>query len=143
MTDALYQDAILAHAKASHGAGRLEDADGTATVDNPLCGDRVTMDVTLDDAGNIARLGHKVRGCVLCNAVSSVLADHAAGLSPEDLHAVGEVFEAMIRGGGPVPEGWPDLSAFEPVREAKSRHECVLLPFEALEQAVEDARRSG
>lgn len=142
MTDSLYQDAILSHAKAAHGAGRLEDADGTATVDNPLCGDRVTMDVALDDQGRIARLGHKVRGCMLCTAVSSVLADHAHGLSPDDLSAAGAAFAAMIRHDGPVPAGWPDLAAFEPVRAAKSRHECVLLPFEALEQAVEDAARS-
>jgi NifU-like protein involved in Fe-S cluster formation len=45
----------------------------------------------------------------------------------------------MIRDGGTVPDGWPDLAAFEPVRDAKSRHECVLLPFEALEQAVKEA----
>jgi nitrogen fixation NifU-like protein len=139
MTDSLYQDAIMAHAKAAHGAGRLEQPDGTATVDNPLCGDRVTMDVALDDQGRIARLGHKVRGCVLCSAVASVLGDHADGLTAEELHRVGTAFEAMIREGEPVPEEWPDLSAFEPVRAAKSRHECVLLPFEALEQAVKDA----
>ena len=45
MGSQLYSDAILATAKARHGHGRLDHPDGTATCDNPLCGDRVTVDL--------------------------------------------------------------------------------------------------
>jgi nitrogen fixation protein NifU and related proteins len=34
---------------------------------------------------------------------------------------------------------WPELAAFEPVHRHKSRHDCVLLPFDALTQALEQA----
>ncbi len=138
MPDALYQQAILKHAKAAIGAGRLENATAEATVDNPLCGDRVTVSLSLDD-GTIAAIGHEVRGCVLCQASASVLAQHGPGMTPDDVQAVYEAFQTMIREDGPVPEGWPDLGTFDPVRAAKSRHECVLLPFEAATKALNSA----
>ena len=40
----------------------------SARRDNPLCGDRVTIDVRLDDSGKIAEIAHQVRGCLLCQA---------------------------------------------------------------------------
>ena len=138
MPDSLYQQAILRHAKAAVGAGRLKNATVEATVDNPLCGDRVTVSLSLDD-GTITAIGHEVRGCVLCQASASVLAQHGVGLSPDEIHSVDAAFQTMIRDDGPVPEDWPDLSTFEPVRAAKSRHECVLLPFEAATKALNSA----
>lgn len=45
----------------------------TATVDNPLCGDRVTIDVKLA-GGKLAAIGHQVRGCLLCEAAAATIA---------------------------------------------------------------------
>ena len=138
MPDALYQQAIMKHAKAAIGAGRLENPSAEATVDNPLCGDRVTVSLTLEN-GTIGAIGHEVRGCVLCQASASVPAQHGPGLTRDDVEAVHDAFQIMIREDGPVPEGWPDLGTFDPVRAAKSRHECVLLPFEAATKALKAA----
>ena len=49
MTQQLYNDAILIEAKAAHGHGRLSAPDASITCDNPLCGDRVTIDLELGD----------------------------------------------------------------------------------------------
>lgn len=138
MIDALYQQAILGLARSAVGAGRLAAPDASATVDNPLCGDRITVDLTLAD-GRIAALGHRVRGCMLCEAVASLLGREAPGRAPEEMQRTGAAFSRMIREGGPVPEGWPELDAFTPVREARGRHECVLLPFNAVDTALRNA----
>ena len=138
MPDTLYHQAILEHARAAIGAGKLEGATAEATVDNPLCGDRVTVSLSLND-GVVTAVGHDVRGCVLCHASASLLAQHGVGQSEDAIRAVTSSFEAMIRDGGPVPEGWPDLETFEPVRAARSRHECVLLPFRAATRALDTA----
>ncbi len=74
MNDQLYQDRIVALAKAKTGAGRLAAPTKSARRDNPLCGDRVTIDVKLDGAGRIAEIAHQVRGCLLCQASASALA---------------------------------------------------------------------
>ena len=134
----IYQSPIIEHARAAIGAGRLADPQASITIDNPLCGDRVTVEVCMRD-GAVTGFAHEVRGCVLCEAAASVLGSHAIGLTPPELHAVAEAFDRMIRNGGPVPDGWPDLSAFQPVHEARSRHECVLLPFDALGRALAKA----
>lgn len=136
MVAQLYQKAIMAAAKEAHGAGRLSDADASATVDNPLCGDRITLDVKMDD-GQVAQIGHRVRGCLLCEAAASVLGAKAAGLPRHRLHEIAEAFESMIRQDGPTPQDWPELDVFTPVKAVKSRHECVLLPFNALLAAVD------
>ena len=67
----LYQKEILALAKQGSTPERLDAPDASARVDNALCGDRVTIDVTVSD-GKITGLGHKVQGCALCRDRRSV-----------------------------------------------------------------------
>ena len=139
MSDDLYQRAIMDRAKAPVRAGRLPSPDATATVDNPLCGDRVTVDVTLAD-GRITDIAHQVRGCALCQASASVLAAAAIGQTAAGLQAARDRLKAML-GGGETPEApWQELEIFTPVRRYKSRHECVILPFDALTQALGQAK---
>ena len=64
--DALYQDRILELAKAGQALPRLETPDATARVDNPICGDRVTLDFKLE-GGAIVAVGAKVQGAPACN----------------------------------------------------------------------------
>jgi len=139
MPDTLYHQAILEHAKAAIGAGKLDGATAEATVDNPLCGDRVTVSLSLD-GDIVTAVGHDVRGCVLCHASASLLAQHGVGQSEDAIRKAADDLALMIRDGGPVPEGWPDLETFEPVRAARSRHECVLLPFEAATRALDASK---
>lgn len=138
MSDALYHDALLAQAKAATRAGKLAAPDARVTLDNPLCGDRVTIDLRLD-GDKVADLAHEVRGCVLCQAAASAIGTEAVGKDVAALAAAETSLRVMLRGGGPPP--WPALAAFAPVRAHKSRHDCVLLPFEALRAAIEQARK--
>ena len=138
MIDELYQQAILQLSRAASGAGRLDRPDGSATVDNPLCGDRITLDLSVDD-GRLIALGHKTRGCLLCEAAISLLGRDAPGRPIDEIIAAGRAFAQMIRHDGPVPEGWPGLHAFTPVKAVRGRHECVLLPFTAVEAALRQA----
>ena len=136
MSDELYQDAIMAHVRAPHHAGTLADADARATVDNPLCGDRVTIALKLAD-GTIADVAHTVRGCALCQASASMLADGAIGASRAEVAAARDAIRAMLRDDAAPPDGrWAAFAAFLPARPARSRHDCVLLPFQAFEKAL-------
>jgi nitrogen fixation NifU-like protein len=133
MSDSIYNDAIVAAARDRSHAGRLGDADRSATCDNPLCGDRVTLDLTLAD-GRIGRLGHKTRGCLLTEASAAIVARHAAGLAPDEAATLLSQVRGYLAGNAAPP--WQELAMFEPVRAVYSRHECVLLPFEALAEAT-------
>jgi NifU-like protein involved in Fe-S cluster formation len=135
MSDDLYHRALMELAHAAAGAGRLPEADGTATADNPLCGDRVTLEIRLKD-GRIAALAHQVRGCVLCRAAASLIGARAVGLTAAEATAAGMAL-AEVLAGRPAPvDAWPELAAFAPVAAYRSRHRCAALPFEALEKAL-------
>lgn len=139
MSGELYHKELLRLAAEAHGVGRLTDADATATVDNPLCGDRITVDVTTTD-GRIARVGYDVKACLLCQASASIIGATAAGASRQDIQVVADQIAGMLRQHRPLPGGaWAKLEVFTPVAPHKSRHRCVLLPFEALLKALAEA----
>lgn len=141
MSDALYQQAIMARAKTPERAGSLPQPDGTATIDNPLCGDRVTFDLTVRD-GKISDVAQLVRGCALCQASASVIAGAAIGQDDAGLAGAETALRAMLRDEAPAPAApFQDLSIFTPVRPHRSRHDCVLLPFEAIRTALAAAKK--
>ena len=143
MNDELYHRAILELAKKARQASRLEAPQASATVDNPLCGDRVTLDLILAD-GRVREVGHKVRGCLLCQAAAVAIGERAPGETPEALRAVArDLVDAITRAPEAVGQLWPELAAFAPVHAHKSRHECVLLPFEALTRALDQMEANG
>lgn len=134
----LYHRAIVEAARRATGAGRLEDADAKVTVDNPLCGDRVSIDVRMA-GGRVEACAHRVRGCLLCEAAASVIGENAVGETGERLESVRSALAEHLAGGEGAEPAWRDLEMFDPVRDYRSRHECVLLPFEALLRAVAEA----
>ena len=137
MNQQLYNDAILAEAKSAHGNGRLVEPDLSVTCDNPLCGDRVTLDLKLG-ADVVTELSQRTRGCLLTQAAASVLARHAKGATAGAVAEVTAQLQRVLAGETLDPD-WPELAMFAPVSVIKSRHECVLLPFRALGQALTGA----
>lgn len=135
----LYHRAIVEAARRATGAGRLSSADASASVDNPLCGDRVIIDVAIE-GGRVSAIAHRVKGCVLCEAAASVLAANAVGRRAEALAGVGRTLaEALANGFDKHVLPWPDLEMFAPVAGHRSRRRCVTLPFEALSDALTEA----
>ena len=143
MTDQLYHQAILELAKQAGRTPRLEAPDASVTVDNPLCGDRVTLELRLAD-GRVDAVGHKVRGCLLCQAAAAVIAARAPGETPAALHEVAGRLDFAIRKDPAAARAlWPELAAFAPVHGHRSRHDCVLLPFEALTRVLAEIEATG
>jgi len=142
VTDDLYQEALVRLARQAAGAGRLVAPGVEATVDNPLCGDRVTVEVRVE-RGRIAALAHRVRGCLLCQAAASLLGRGAAGLDDAEVEAARRAVLALLREGTPPPPSpLPGLEVFLPVRAVPSRQTCVLLPFDALQAALRAAQEA-
>lgn len=134
MNDALYQDEIVALARTGRVLPRLDAPTVTARVDNPVCGDRITVDLKIEN-GTVTAVGSKVQGCALCQASIAVIADNVIGQKAETLPTVTQAVEDYLSGKGEMLP-WTALSAFSPVRAAKSRWECVMLPFRAANKAL-------
>ncbi len=138
MSEALYHAALVDRARAAFGKGRLPDAIGSATIDNPLCGDRVTLDLSVTD-GHVAAIGHQVRGCILCEASAATIAEFCRGSGKAELDSIAAAARKLMVEGGDLEPQWRCLEIFRPVHQAKSRRDCVLLPFEALARAASAA----
>lgn len=132
MSDELYQKAIIGLAKKARALSRLDAPDQTITVDNPLCGDRVTLDLMINGS-LVSDFGHKTRGCLLCEASAFLIGDHVIGREIEALKAdASSVLLQLSDESVSMGDLWPGLESLAPVRRFKSRHDCVTLPFQAL-----------
>lgn len=138
----LYHEALVAKAREARAPQRLEQPAASVTVDNPLCGDRVTLDLVVD-SGKVGAVGHRVRGCLLCQAATALIADHAPGATAAELRGVAAGVQRFMADGELDSSAWPELAMFAPVRAARSRHRCVTLPFAALTRALDEADADG
>jgi NifU-like protein involved in Fe-S cluster formation len=136
MSDPIYRRELLRLAADAVGAGRLEAPHGSATLHNPACGDRVTVDITLEK-GRIAALKHNAQACVLTQASAAILGAEAVGLDRAGLSSLRDRVAAMLEGGPAPPTPFQAYGAFDGVAEHKGRHVCVLLPLEAALEALD------
>jgi nitrogen fixation NifU-like protein len=134
MTEALYQAEIVARARAGAADSRLEPHDARAAVDNPLCGDRITLDLRLD-GDRVTALGHRTRGCALCQASAETLRRCIPGQTADTARDARAAVQAYLAG-GELPPSLAAYDAFAPVRDYPSRQSCVLLPLDALADAL-------
>jgi NifU-like protein involved in Fe-S cluster formation len=136
MSDALYKKELLRLAADAAGAGRLANPDASATIQNPTCGDRITIDLILD-GGRIAALAHHTHACVLTQASAAILGADAAGLDRSEVLALAESVRAMLKGARKPPAPFDSYGVFDGVAAHIARHKCVLLPLEATLEALE------
>ena len=134
MANELYQKQIIELARESRKRVRIDAPDTTIRFDNPLCGDRIDLDFLIED-GRISDIGFKVRGCALCEASSELLAQNANGYQLQELNTVGSKLSDYLVGKIENPD-WEGFEVFEPVKSVPPRHECVLLPFNAIKKAM-------
>jgi NifU-like protein involved in Fe-S cluster formation len=137
--DDLYSAKVLALAANMPRAGRLAHPQGSAEKVSKLCGSRVLVDVELKD-GRVSDFAQEVKACALGQASAAVLGAHVIGATVEELVDAREGLKAMLKAGGPPPEGrFADLRALEVVRDYPPRHASTMLAFEAVVEAVQRA----
>jgi nitrogen fixation protein NifU and related proteins len=135
MSDPLYRKDLLRLAADAAGAGRLEQPSATATVHNPACGDRVTIELQMEK-GHITALAHQTHACVLTQASAAILGLHALGLDRTGLAVLRERVAAMLDGGAIPAPPFQDYGVFDGVAGHRGRHVCVLLPIDAALEAL-------
>lgn len=142
MTAPLYNAEILRLAASIPHHERLPAPMASAERRSPICGSRVTVDVSVDAAGRVSDVGLLVRACALGQASSSLLAAHVLGRTPEELAAARDGLAAWLAREGAAPD-WPGLDVFAPALDYTARHPSIRLAFEAAAEAAATARATA
>jgi nitrogen fixation NifU-like protein len=125
-----FQDIILTHSRSSTNVGEPEGTFTSAHEINSVCGDEVT--VFLQQDAETLKIRYYVKGCALCSASSSVMAEQ---ISKESL-AVGKEFVARFLRDFPagrlIVDQGSGVEALFDMKRFPARERCVLLPWQAL-----------
>jgi NifU-like protein involved in Fe-S cluster formation len=140
MSDPLYAKDLLRLAANAAGAGRLVPFDAQGLAHNPTCGDRISVTLRLDDGGRVTAMAHETSACVLTQASASILGAHLAGANMEDVERLRSQVAAMLRQGEIPPAPFSDYAALTGAATFRNRHTCVLLPIEAVLNALANRR---
>ncbi len=131
MGEGLYSLALKEWANRKEFSHPLTDPQFKLTVNNPLCGDRVTVELKTIE-GKIQSISFQVRGCLLCKASCFYLASIAKGLDLMSIKKMRLTFEKSLK----EQTGFlKSHQMFWEVKNYKSRHSCVLLPYDAIIKA--------
>ncbi|MEC8623164.1 MAG: SUF system NifU family Fe-S cluster assembly protein [Pseudomonadota bacterium] len=133
----LYQDIILDHSKNPRNSGYLEGATHSARENNPLCGDRVSVYLTVQNA-EITDLTFEARGCAISVASASMMGQMMKGKSVVEAQHLFKQFIALINGSD-VAEGveFKELQSLSGVKQFPTRIKCATLSWHALQHALE------
>jgi nitrogen fixation protein NifU and related proteins len=117
--DDLYRDYILEHYRRPHNFGVIDDPSASIEGSNPLCGDRITLQIGVRD-GVVERIGFTGRGCAISQASASLLTDEIKGKPLTEAAA----FRA------------DDLLELLGIEISPARLKCAMLSHETLQQAL-------
>src|SRR5262249_11965994 len=132
---ALYQDTILDHNRRPRNFRALDEA-RRAEGHNPLCGDRLTLFVSIRD-GVIEDVAFQGFGCAIATASASLMTEVVKGKTLDDFERLLERVQTMISSpAGDAGADLGDLSALAGVRRFPVRAKCALLPWLTLKAAV-------
>ena len=144
----LYQEIILDHNKSPRNFGRPSHFHHEAHGDNPLCGDRIAVYVTLD-SDRIQNVAFEGRGCAISTASASLMTDLIRGKTLEEARALFRHFQAEMTGRDPIAdtsgvdeEDAERLAVLAGVKEFPMRVKCATLSWHTLMAALE-GRKEG
>lgn len=140
--DDLYREVVMDHHRHPRGRAPLARVDARAHGFNPVCGDEVHLSVSLD-GGTITGIEVKGRGCAICTASGSIMAELVPGRTTDLADTTAEAFRGVMHGHpAPADLDLGDLEALEGVQRFPVRVKCALLPWVTLLDAL-GAWRAG
>ena len=120
--DDLYRDEILEHYRNPHNFGTLDEPTLVKEGSNPLCGDRITLMLEINDDGTVKDVAFTGRGCAISQASASMLTDEIRGKTLTEVATTGR----------------QDVLDNLGIEISPARMKCAMLSLETLKSAVSD-----
>jgi NifU-like protein involved in Fe-S cluster formation len=142
MINDIYNTDVLRLAAGISRIDPLPEADARVSLRSPLCGSTIEVELKVAD-GRIADYAHNIKACALGQASASVMAAAGIGKDAAEIKQVRDTLEKMLKEEGAPPDGaWAALKALQPAKAATSRHGAILLPFDAVLKALDEAQKA-
>jgi len=141
----MYQDIILDHYRNPHHKGLRDPFDVEVHHVNPVCGDEVTLRVTLKDVNGepiVEDVSYDSLGCSISQASASVMSDLVIGKPVGEAMTISQAFLELMQSKGSWAEGeldegmLEDAVAFAGVSKYPARIKCALLGWMAWKDAT-------
>jgi nitrogen fixation NifU-like protein len=137
----LYQDVILDHSKHPRHFGPLPEATHHAEGYNPLCGDRVTINLILDAHDKIADIKFEGKGCAISQASASMMTDMVVGRTVAEAEKLMGGFLHLVKGEDAADLQGDDreqLDVMAGVSAFPMRVKCATLAWHTMKSALEN-----
>ena len=118
--DDMYRELILDHYKNPRNHGTLDPADFSYEDDNPLCGDRIRMDIRVDENNRVKEVAFSGKGCAISQASASLLTEEILGKTLDEVKQINKEQVLELLG---IPLG-------------PTRLKCALLSLKVLKAGV-------
>lgn len=128
-----YKEILLDHFQRPRNRRELEGADIEEYIDNPLCGDVVTVFANLHD-GILEEVSFTGRGCSISQASASMLTEQLSGMSREEAEEKIEAFLEMMR--TEEKEELGELAALKGIVQTPNRIRCATLAWDAMRRGL-------
>jgi nitrogen fixation NifU-like protein len=135
----LYQELIIDHSKRPRNFRVLEAANHKSEGYNPLCGDKVTVFLELEN-DRVKNVSFQGSGCAISTASASVMTESIKGKTLAEAEALFEVFHNLVTGKPPAAGKTPELGklvVFSGVSEFPVRVKCATLAWHTLHAALQ------
>ena len=139
--DGLYGQMIMDHYRAPRNRAPLPVSTLNAYELNPFCGDLIDLHLHVNSDGAVDAVYAHSEGCSIIQASASMMSEALHGRTPAQIGDLSKSFKAFLRdrASDATPEPPPnlgDLGALGVVRQYPVRIKCALLPWTALEEAI-------
>ncbi|RUS43572.1 Fe-S cluster assembly sulfur transfer protein SufU [Cohnella sp. AR92] len=137
--DDLYRRVIMDHYKNPRNRGALEDGSVTVNLNNPTCGDRISLQLTLED-GIVKNAKFTGEGCSISMASASMMTDAVKGKTAAEALLLADKFSSLMKGEKAEFDEYEDIEALSGVNKFPARIKCATLSWNALRKGVESGQ---
>jgi nitrogen fixation NifU-like protein len=134
----LYQELLLDHGRRPRNFWLPDPSNRTAEGFNPLCGDRISLGVLIED-DVVREIGFCGAGCAISTAAASMMTEAVKGKSRAEVDAMTEDFRRLVSGNTVDGRALGKLAVFAGVAAFPVRVKCATLPWHTLRAALDGA----
>jgi nitrogen fixation protein NifU and related proteins len=135
--DDLYRRVIMDHYKTPRNRGLFEEEATKVELNNPTCGDRITLQLKLAD-GIITDARYTGEGCSISMSSASMMTEAVKGKTVEQAIDLAGRFSGLMKGEDVVFDEYEDIEALSGVNKFPARIKCATLAWNALRKGIDE-----